>query len=204
MQPRTRELRRERRQGEARRLILDAAERLLLEEGLDGFTMRKLARRCGYTAPTLYHYFGDKKGLIDQLLEEAFRGLVKELERVPYSPDPLDTLRAQFHAIVRFGLENPKHYRLLFTAAPEDAPVPSSEEARHRLEAPLDALFASGRLRLGDLEAARQVLWALLHGLISLQTSRPDVDWTPQLAALGLEAMLAGLLAPEHFAGGRP
>ena len=54
---------------DARRAILDAAEELLVEGGLEGFSMRRLADRCGYTAPTIYHYFRDKPGLIASVLE---------------------------------------------------------------------------------------------------------------------------------------
>lgn len=195
MQPQTATVRRRRRQSQARRTILDAAQQLLLDEGVAGFTMRKLARRCGYTAPTIYHYFGDKQGLLDTLLERLFHQLLTELEQVPALNDPLVTLRAHFHAIVRFGLENPKHYRLLLAARPEGAlPLPSDEAARKRLEGPLEQLFADGRLRADDLEPVRQALWTLLHGLISLQNGRPDVEWVPELSALALESMLSGLL----------
>jgi len=200
MQPQPAAVRRRRRQSQARRVILEAAQELLLDEGIDGFTMRKLARRCGYTAPTIYHYFGDKKGLLDTLLEQLFRGLLTRLEQVPPAADPLDSLRAMFREVVRFGLENPKHYRLLHSARPEDAgPLPSDEAARRRVEAPLERLFADGRLRADDVEPVRQALWALLHGLVSLPTSRPDVEWVDNLTELGLESMLAGLLRP-----GRP
>ena len=46
---------------------------ILLEDGYEHFTMRKLADRCGYTAPTIYNHFGDKTGLIDAVLEEVRR-----------------------------------------------------------------------------------------------------------------------------------
>jgi AcrR family transcriptional regulator len=188
-------LRRQQRHTEARAAILDAAQELLLDEGIGGFTMRRLADRCGYTAPTIYHYFGDKQGLLDTLLEQVSRALLTELEQVPVTGDPLDVMRAHFHTIVRFGVANPRHYRLLLAARPEGAPPVSSDEAaRQRLEAPLERVFREGRLRGGDLEPIRQALWALMHGLISLQTSRPDVAWEPAAGEVGLEAMLEGLL----------
>jgi AcrR family transcriptional regulator len=174
MQPQPSSARRRQRHGQVRRVILDADEALLLEEGVERFTMRKLADRCGYTAPTLYHYFGDKNRLLDTLLEQAFDVLLRELESVAEDGDPLDVLRAHFHAIVRFGIDNPQLYRVLLVARPEDAePLQTDEAARRRVEAPLEALFRAGRLRGDELEPIRQTLWALLHGLISLQTHRP-------------------------------
>ena len=87
-------LRRHQRHSQARAVILEAARELLLDAGIDGFTMRRLGERCGYTAPTIYHYFGDKQGLLDTLLEQVSASLLAELEQVEPAPDPLDTMRA--------------------------------------------------------------------------------------------------------------
>src|SRR5512134_1006743 len=84
------ELRRARQREDARRAILDATEALLLEAGGEAFGVRALAARCGYTAPTIYHYFGDKEGLIDALLEERFAQLLAEVRRAPLGDDPLE------------------------------------------------------------------------------------------------------------------
>jgi AcrR family transcriptional regulator len=190
----TAEVRRRRRHVEAHTAILDAAGSILLEDGYELFTMRKLADRCGYTAPTIYHHFGDKKGLIDALLEEVFRDLVSRLKQVSSGPDPLDRMRAQFHAFVAFALRNPTHYRLLTTPrANEDEPPPSGEEARGLLEQPLQLLDEADRLCGAPLDAVQQSFWVLLHGLISLQTHRPEYEWSPVLAQTALEAMIDGL-----------
>ena len=62
--------RRERQRQEARRTILDATESLVIEKNGSDFSIRELGKRAGYSAPTVYHYFGDKDGLIEALLEE--------------------------------------------------------------------------------------------------------------------------------------
>src|SRR5262249_23213265 len=82
-------LRRTRQREEARRAILDATEAILLEDGEELLSIRKLALRCGYTAPTIYHYFRDKDGLNDALLEERFSRLLQRIRRVPLAPDPV-------------------------------------------------------------------------------------------------------------------
>lgn len=193
----TAELRRRQRHREARRTILDAAGAILLEDDYEQFTMRKLASRCGYTAPTIYHHFGDKRGLIDAVLEEVFRGLVIQLKRVRSGSDPVDEMRAQFHAFVRFALRKPTHYQMLTTRSVEDGPPPSGEEAIALLERPLHALSESGRLGNHSIELVQQSFWALLHGLIALQTSRPDYEWESSLVDASLEAMISGLLREE-------
>lgn len=194
----TAEVRRRQRNEEAQRAILDSAGAILIEDGYQQFTMRKLAGRCGYTAPTIYHHFGDKTGLIDALLEEVFRELVAILEAVKPAADPLDRMRAQFVAFVDFALRNPTHYSLLTTPRGEDAePPPSGERAIEILEEPLRVLDASGLLKSDGIEAVQQSFWALMHGLISLQTSRPDYDWSDTLMETALEAMIEGLIDSE-------
>ena len=194
----TAELRRRQRSAEARRTILDAASAILIEDGYASFTMRKLADRCGYTAPTIYSHFGDKTGLIDALLDEVFSELVSILESIQPAADPLDRMRAQFVSFVDFALRNPTHYRLLTTLREGDAEPPASgERAVAILEEPMLALSESGRLKVDELAAVQQSFWALLHGLISLQTSRPDHEWSNALVDTSLEAMIEGLIRSD-------
>jgi AcrR family transcriptional regulator len=86
-------LRRTRQREEARRAILDATEAILVEDGIELFSIRKLATRCGYTAPTIYHYFRDKDGLIDALLEERFSRLLQRVRRVSVGGDHVANMR---------------------------------------------------------------------------------------------------------------
>ncbi len=191
---------------DARRSILDAAESLLVEDGYESFSMRRLANRCGYTAPTIYHYFGDKRRLIDAVLEHGFGRILERLREVPRSADPAEDVRAQLEAFVRFSLENPTHYRLLSLPRPDDAPPsPSEQTARQQLELPLAALLRQDRLRASSVEQAVQCVWVVLHGVISLRTTRPDARFTEKLEAFALDTLLRGLIAPAAGAlEGRP
>jgi AcrR family transcriptional regulator len=184
---------------EARRAILDATEALLADGGYPRFSMRKLADRCGYTAPTIYHHFGDKVGLLDSLLEERLGGLVAELREVPLSRDPARNLLALCGAFARFGLRNPAYYRLL-NEPPEArvSPLPSGEQARSILEQPISELWEAGRLEFETIEMARHAFWLVVHGVISLRLSRPDVEWSEDLLEVALETMLRGSLRPRR------
>jgi AcrR family transcriptional regulator len=194
----TAQQRREQSRADARRTILDAAESILVEVGYAGFSMRKLVQRCGYTAPTLYHYFGDKPGLIDALLEERMRLLVSELEQVPRTADRVENFRASCLAFARFGIRNPTHYQLLTQRRENEVPPPAAgEQARLMLERPLDDLAAHGMIRCGALEAARQSIWAHLHGVIALPTVRPDIDWQSNLLEQSVEAMIRAWIQPD-------
>jgi AcrR family transcriptional regulator len=192
------EQRRLRHRADARRVILDATEAIMVEDGYDGFSMRRLVARCGYTAPTIYHHFGDKLGLIDALLEERLARLVRLLRRVPVGGDPVENLRRVCQAFVRWGLRHPHHYRVLMSRRDADlAPPRGTDEVRSLLEAPLVELAGAGQLVVSDQEAAGQVLWAVLHGIISLETSRPDYAWVRSFEDLTLDAIIRGLVPAE-------
>jgi AcrR family transcriptional regulator len=192
------------RSGDAvRRQILDDAESLLEEFGEKAFSIRKLVARCGHTAPTIYHHFGDKGHLVGELLESRFSELAAELRRGLEMPDAIEQLRVFALAFARFGLANPIHYRL-FTLTPAsgiDAP-PSGEECRRLLAAPLDRLDAQGRVPVGRLDVLRQAFWALIHGAVSLQVMRPDYEWDEQMLEVALDGLIEGtLLAVEPGSG---
>lgn len=181
---------------DARRAILDAAEELLVEGGLEAFSMRRLADRCGYTAPTIYHYFRDKTGLVDELLEERLRALVQEIRAVELSAGPAENVRTLCVAFARFGVRNPSHYQLLVMKRVPDSPEPpSGEEARRLLSEPLEDMVRHGELKAGDLETLRQGLWSLLHGYILLQATRTDETWVPDLLERSVDALIRGFIA---------
>ncbi len=186
--------RRARQRDDTRRAILDATEALLVEDGYDAFSMRRLAARCGYTAPTIYHHFGDKPRLLDTLLDARFRKLLAQLSRVPAGLDPVDTVAWQARAFARFAARNPTHYRLINALRSVDAPEPPViEEVRGLLRRPLLELASSGRLRV-ETETAAQVCWAVVHGVTSLRNTLPHYPWEPHLLDVAIETALRGLL----------
>jgi AcrR family transcriptional regulator len=179
-------------------VILDATEAIMVEDGYDGFSMRRLVARCGYTAPTIYHHFGDKLGLIDALLEERLARLARLLRRAPVAADPLENLRTRSRVFLRWGLRQADHYRVLMSRRDGDlALLRGAEEVRLLIEAPLVELAGAGRLAPPDVEAAGQVLWAVLHGIISLRTSRPDYPWVRGFEDQTLDAAIRGLAPAE-------
>jgi AcrR family transcriptional regulator len=186
----------------ARRAILVATEQLLVESGYERFSMRRLSERCGYSSPTVYHYFGDKLRLIDALLEERFAVVLARLRRVAQGSDPVQNIRALASAFVRFALQNPTHYRLLSAPRDTELPMPpAAEESRALVLRPLEQLFEAGRLATRDVETAYQVVWAALHGAISLRINRPEYTWESDLDEQLMAVLCRGLVtAPEGSA----
>jgi AcrR family transcriptional regulator len=193
------EERRSQSRAETRRVILDATEALLLEVGHEGLSVRKLVDRCGYSAPTIYHHFKDKDGLIDALLEERLTLLASDLERVPLVEDPVENLRALTRAFAMFGLRNPTHYQLLMQVREDDGRmIASAEEARRLMETPAEQIDERNWIERGDQETFRQAIWTMIHGIVSMHALRPDVEWKPDLLEQSIEGVIAGWLTPKH------
>jgi AcrR family transcriptional regulator len=193
------EERRSQSRAETRRVILDATEELLLEAGHRGLSVRKLVDRCGYSAPTIYHHFGDKDGLIDALLEQRLTLLASDLKRVPLVDDPVENLRALTRAFAMFGLRNPTHYQLLMQVREEEAGmIESAEEARLLMQTPAEQIALRNWIELGDLEALRQAIWTMVHGIVSMHALRPDIEWKPELLDQSIEGIIRGWLTPKH------
>lgn len=184
---------------EVRNGILEEAERLLSERGGSGFSMRELAARCGCTAPTIYHYFRDKSGLIATVLEARIERLVRELRALPASDGPVATLCSRAAAFALFGMRHPGHYQLLVAQVGDgSANTPATDELRRLSTESVQDLVARGDLPASEQEVLRQGIWSLIHGFILLRTARPDEEWEPQLLARSLEAMIRGSLRPQH------
>lgn len=180
---------------ETRKAVLEEAERLLNERGLEGFSMRQLASRCGCTAPTIYHYFRDKPGLIASVLEARLERVVQELRDLPPFDDPVTTLRSRAAAFALFGVRHPAHYQLLMAQeANGSSDDLATEELRRVFTESIQDLIRSGDLEEGDLEMLRQGIWSLVHGFILLQTTLPDDEWEPDLLDRSLDAMIRGSL----------
>ena len=188
----------ERSKTSTRRAILEATRELLFELGADHLTIRRVEERSGFKAPTIYHHFRDKTGLIDALIEERFAELLARLQRVPRHADPAQYLRALARAFLEFGLENPSHYALLTTPRTNpDEQLPSAEAARELVFSALAEAARTGALRTPDLESAFQLTWVVLHGILSLRISRPSYAWCGDLVELALDVIDRGLLGKE-------
>src|SRR3712207_1700118 len=73
---------------ELRDRVLHAAVAMLADEGLAGFTTRKVANGASTSIPAVYELFGDKAGLVREILFEGFRRLHAQLSRLEPTDDP--------------------------------------------------------------------------------------------------------------------
>ncbi len=205
-------------QGQAalRRAILDEATRLLVHEGLNALTLRRIANAVGCSTTVLYTLFGGKNGIVEALWLEGFARLWQAEEAAEAGPDPLARLAALGWAYRSHALENPDYYRVMFGGAipnfrPSERAVELSRETfRVLVDAARDCIEA-GIFRREDPELVASVLWTVVHGAVSLQLNGDFQE--PQARVVferAMQAAAAGFLSrpPETVfpdqAGARP
>lgn len=196
--PRGNDQRRERQRFEARRAILDATEALVIESAGCDFSIRSLGQRCGYSAPTVYHYFGDKDGLIDALLDERTEKLGEQFDALPPQDDALEELRALMVRSVDFWASNPTLARLIWSVTSKgESRMPAvMDRVGQRIGDAVRALAESGRFGDLDEDMAGQMVRALNQGLISQRINQPEHPWSPALTENAIDSLLRGMTQP--------
>ncbi len=202
----TRSTRKPKGEGHARRAeILSAAERIFIEVGYEGATIRRIADEVGLSSTALYMHFSEKSEILHEICRLAFGRLqAANAAVIAEGGSPEANLRRLMEAYVDFGFENPNAYRLTYLTRPVEARDGAQSAAQmlggelfKAFEAIVEQAAAAGRLR-GDAKASAQTLWAGSHGIVSLMITKPYFGWVDRrvLTATMLDALFIGLLKP--------
>jgi len=177
---------------EFRDRLCEIAERLFAEQGPQAVSMRQLATELGVSPMTPYRYFKDKDDILAAVRASGFDRFAVALEAAAASADPADERgRAVGDAYVRFALEHPAAYRLMFDLEqPTETDHPNLMRAVGRARATLtgyiDGLIREGRIQ-GDPATIALSFWASVHGLIVLRLAgklSDEVDFEAARAAM--------------------
>jgi len=188
--------------GDLRQSLLEVALELIAEHGPDAFTLREAARQIGVSHSAPYRHFADKDALLIAIAEAGFTELYRlGREAADAAADqPRARLRAFGEAYLRFAIEHPSQYRVMFGRAIRK-PTPALREAGDLAFGLLEAQVAEvvGRVDVHDLAMA---IMAGVHGLAMLaldgMLDERDEHAAPrfeQLSAVLLSLLDAGLNA---------
>ena len=150
--------------GDLRAVILTEAARLVAECGADRVSLRELARGAGVSHAAPAHHFTDRRGLFTALATQGFQLLAEAL--VGARPEFADAALAY----VRFAIEHPGHYQVMFNKSLLD----TSDAELAAAEAAAGAELSHGVATLRDSNAradpdgAQLAAWSLVHGFSML------------------------------------
>ena len=160
--------------GNLRAALIEAAERVLAERGVDGFRLREVARRAGVSPGAPSHHFSDVRGLLTAIASNAFAELAVKLERA--STGLPEARRARIHsqglAYVRFALAHPARFDLMWRVAllnPDDEEyLRASSRAYQALDKLVRGDAAPTLEKTDEGLAPTMACWSVVHGFARL------------------------------------
>jgi AcrR family transcriptional regulator len=150
--------------------LVEAAARILAEEGIAALTTRRLAAEAGTSTMAVYTRFGSKAEIVRAVRAEGFARLEARLDALPVTDDPVADLVAAGTAFYAIGIAEPHLYRAMFLdRPPEDDEI--GVGIYRRLVDLVRRCIAAGRFRDGDdfvvpIWAAQ--LWTMRHGMVTM------------------------------------
>jgi len=185
--------------GSLRSALIEAAEAVICERGLDRFSLRETARRAGVSPAAPAHHFGDVRGLLTAIAAEAFAELADALEAADAAAGPNREARimAQGTAYVAFALDRPARFDLMWRKALLDNEDPHFSGAGSRAFEVLDRIARpDGPPRSGPRDPALApsvAAWSLVHGFARLAIDGA-FGAEPRSAELAAQSMLPLIL----------
>ena len=164
--------------------ILEAAERVFVEQGYEGATIRRIADEVGLSSTALYMHFRDKAQILDEICVGHFHALNTLNEALlGEGLDPVDRVRRMLEGYIDFAYAHPNTYRLVFCTLSLSGTSKGAQV---------------GRLRCDDVAVAAQTSWAACHGIVSLLLTRPGIAWADRtlLRDTMLDTVFTGLTVP--------
>ena len=112
--------------GDLRAALIEAGEAILIEKGVEGFSLREAARRAGVSAGAPAYHFGEARGLLTAIAALGFKGLYEALSTANAAADAAGDSRLKYQgkAYIRFALAQPQRFHLMWrheALNPQDA-----------------------------------------------------------------------------------
>ena len=156
--------------GDLRSALLDAAEALIGERGVDGWSLREASVRIGVSPSAAYHHFDSRDALVRALSDRVLARLGERLGRAAGRArgGQQQRLIAFGRCYVHWALEDPPVARLAFSNGRTERAAPVCPHPHDVLAAELDRLADAGGLPATARPGAEYVVWAAVHGLATL------------------------------------
>jgi AcrR family transcriptional regulator len=154
--------------------LLDAASDLLEREGPDALSIRRIAAAAGVAPMGVYNHFASKSGIIEALFIQGFERLAEAMVTLSAIDDPDDALAEGGRRYRTLALAHPMAYRLMFLRAvpgfePSDRAKRIATSAFEGLVTAVERAMQVGSIEGGPPEMLAQIIWAGIHGHVSLE-----------------------------------
>jgi AcrR family transcriptional regulator len=157
--------------GTSRADIIAVSRAIIEDEGVEQLTIRRIAETINRTQPAVYQHFASKDAILEAIVIDGFTALVDRLQRATRGDNmSLATVAA---AYVRFGLERRRLYELMFVGPSpiKFAAGPTTPMPAHMAFNIVAAAVAAAGVEPDRIDTLTEVVWASMHGLVSLTIS---------------------------------
>lgn len=169
--------RKEKYKEDVRQKILDVAKELFLKNGYESTSIRKIAQQMEFSPTTIYLYYKDKGDIMYAVHQEGFKMLSSQFVVIQSVEDPFERLKAMGRIYMKFALENPDFYELMFIMKEPIEFVnkycasewKEGEFAFNMLLQTVTACKEVGYFKQMDLNSMALNVWSTLHGLCTLK-----------------------------------
>jgi len=182
--------------GDLRQALLTAALTILEKKDARSLSLREVARTAGVSHTAPYRHFEDKAALLAAIAQEGFIEFGRYLTAALTPDDPVKSLQDIGVAYVRYALDHPTHFRVMFSSFPPDIPTDSelycvSKSTFQILVDVIQSGQQAGVMKAGDPDFLALERWSMVHGLSMLLLDR----MLPQQGQASID--LAGALLQE-------
>ncbi len=180
--------------------LLDRALELFAAHGYDAIGVQEICQAAGVTKPTLYHYFGSKRGLLESLVQERGVALLGALAAATtYGGDLPASLRATAAACFEFAAREPALCRMLLAAwfaAPDNEAFQVVTALHARQHELVEQLFLQATADHGNMRGRHRLYAATLLGTLNTcvgMALNGYIKLTPELAEQVLRQFSYGI-----------
>lgn len=170
----------ERRQSEIeaiRKKIIDTASEILVSEGWESLSIRKIANKIEYSPGIIYHYFKDKNEIVATIVENGYEEMLKKIINIPGNGDNLEEeIVSGLKAYIEFMLENPEKFKIILMTDVEviqekvsmlERGISNHRKSIANLCRLLNLGIEKNKFKEMDVELTAQIIWTSTHGLLS-------------------------------------
>lgn len=159
-----------------RNVFIQATARIIIEDGHEAVTVRKLSQITGYTHPMLYHHFTDLGSLMWQTRSFLISDMIEKLSEFSLTETNIDGVKKAFTVYMEYYLDHPNIFRFFYYF--KHKPDAGIQQAEFNFENlwfnTMGFLVKEGLVEASDIEMIAKTIIYSIHGMISLHLSGSD------------------------------
>ena len=190
-----------RQKDEVRSAILDTAWQLVIKEGWQQLSIRKIADAIEYSVPVIYDHFENKEAILFEIGKHGFQLLSKKMQKAKDKhTDPAEQLKAMADAYWNFAFKNKEYYQLMFglgmPCCEVEKNMPEKNYFKNLVMGPIDEIIKKNKVPVNNACLKYHTFWSVIHGLISIKMMRgadlpDDLD---ELNKMVLDDAVSGII----------